>query len=83
MDSLLFYILRSVFWLAGQLRQEIKSIDIKVTTTSMKLAEEKALIRRKENLRARLRGLTRYENYFKDYQALRVRLVPRGPSFAR
>lgn len=57
---------------AFQLRAEIKSIDTKLTTTSMKLIEEKNLLRRKDSIKTRLKDLAGFESCQKDVQALKV-----------
>lgn len=55
-----------------QLRAEVMAIDTKLTTTSMKLVEEKTLLRRKDNIKARLKDLAAYELAQQDVQALKV-----------
>lgn len=55
-----------------QLRMEWKQIDLKLTTTSMKLVEEKSLLRRKNHIRARLKELAGFESVMLDMQALKV-----------
>ncbi len=55
-----------------QLRAEVKSIDNKLTTTSMKLAEEKVLLRRKNSIKARLKELVGFEAFLQEVQALKV-----------
>ncbi|CAM9770813.1 unnamed protein product, partial [Ectocarpus sp. 12 AP-2014] len=54
-----------------QLRAEVRSIDTKLTTTSMKLVQEKTLLRRKDNIKARLKDLAAYELAQQDVQALK------------
>ena len=51
---------------------EWKKIDLKLTTTSMKLVEEKTLLRRKNHIRARLKELAGFESVMQDMQALKV-----------
>lgn len=60
---------------AFQLRAEVKSIDTKLTTTSMKLVEEKNLLRRKDSLKTRLKDLAGFESCQKGMQALKVSYI--------
>lgn len=55
-----------------QLRAEVKSIDNKLTTTSMKLVEEKTLLRRKDSIKARLKELVVFESSLQEVQVLKV-----------
>lgn len=55
-----------------QVEAELQKIDTQLTTTSMKLAQEKYLLRRKEHLKARLKDLSKYETVQADLQALKV-----------
>lgn len=55
-----------------QLRAEVKSIDNKLTTTSMKLVEEKTLLRRKDVIKARLKELVVFETSLQKVQVLKV-----------
>ncbi|CAM9483848.1 unnamed protein product, partial [Laminaria digitata] len=50
---------------------ESKQIDLRLTTTSMKLVEEKSLLRRKQHIRARLKELAGFESVMHDMQALK------------
>lgn len=50
----------------------MKRIDTQLTTTSMKLAEEKSLLRKKDVLRARLKDLEGFEKYMQENQGLKV-----------
>ncbi|CAM9491497.1 unnamed protein product, partial [Hapterophycus canaliculatus] len=54
-----------------QLRAEVKSIDNKLTTTSMKLVEEKTLLRRKDSIKARLKELVAFESSLHEVQLLK------------
>eukprot|EP00903_Cladosiphon_okamuranus_P007059 g6862.t1 len=54
-----------------QLRAEIKRIDTKLTTTSMKLVEEKSLLRKKDVLKARLKELVGFETPMQEIHALK------------
>lgn len=56
----------------AQMRQEIKRLDVKLTTTSMKLVDEKTCLRRKEHLKTRLKDLASYEAATGEIQALKV-----------
>lgn len=53
----------------------MKRIDTKLTTTSMKLVEEKNLLRKKEHLRTRLKDVSGFESSLQDIQAMKVLLV--------
>lgn len=53
----------------------MKSIDTKLTTTSMKLVEEKNLLRRKDNIKGRLKDLAGFESSLQDVQALKVGMI--------
>lgn len=63
-----------------QLRGEVRRIDTKLTTTSMKLVEEKALLRKKDIIKARLKDLVGFETSMQDLQALKVCRLPGGGS---
>ncbi|CAM9677105.1 unnamed protein product [Sphacelaria rigidula] len=63
--------------MCAQARAEIKRIDTRLTTTSMKLVEEKAQLRRKEHLKARVKDLASFEASLADIQALKVHMFLR------
>lgn len=53
----------------------MKEIDTKLTTTSMKLVEEKKLLRKKEHLKARLKDIASIESSLQEHLQLKVRLA--------
>lgn len=63
---------RSRVFLLLQLRAESKRIDTLLTTTSMKLAEEKINLRKKEHIRARLKEYATFDSVEQDLNTLKV-----------
>ena len=62
----------------------MKQIDTKLTTTSMKLVDEKSLLRRKGVVKARLKELAGFEALMEEIHALKVsRLTAVGTGTGR